>query len=48
MQEVWFKLGDLRQKVGQIVDRFANYFEIYCPDDKQYYIVKIENVTFID
>lgn len=49
---VYFASPDLQHKTGKVIDTFTCsgvvYYEIYCEDTKQYYVVKIESVTFIE
>lgn len=45
--EAWFKISELRSKVGKITDYFVNYIELRDIDTGKYYIIHESKVTFI-
>lgn len=47
-KEAWFKVSELRSKVGVITDIYLDYIELQDIDTKEYYIVHKSKVKIID
>lgn len=45
--KAWFKVSELRQKVGIITDYYLNHIELKDIDTGKYYVVHEDLVTFI-
>ena len=45
----WFPLSkkSLQNKVGVITDTYGNYVEIWCDDDKDFFIRHIDEIDII-
>ena len=45
--EAWFKISELRSKVGIITDHYENYIELKDIDTGEYFIVHESKVEII-
>ena len=48
MVKAWFPISELQNKVGTVVDTYANIaVELYCEENKEYYIRQIKDIEII-
>ncbi len=47
MKKAWFKLSELRMKIGIITDHFQNYIELQDMETLEYFIVHESKVELI-